>query len=200
MTETRQEADAPPGVDFVAANVETIATLHAAAERTVPRHQRAIETITGHLGRPISLYLMIAFVALWIGANIFGQASHHKQFDPPPFSLLQFILSFSALLVSTMVLITQNRQAHLAERRSHLDIQVNLIAEQKIAKLIALVEELRNDLPNVKNRVDPEAQAMTQSADPHIVAEEIRKQFDNVDILPDETDQEGRPPAAGGGI
>jgi len=50
---------------------------------------------------------------------------------------------------------------------------VNLLSEQKIAKLIALVEELRCDLPNIKNRCDPEAEVMKQPADPQMVVEAL---------------------------
>ena len=176
---SKQHSAPPPNLDQVATNVEAIAALHADAEKSVPNHQRAIETITGHLGRPISLYLMIVFVALWITINLQSKVLHIHRFDPPPFDLLQGIVSVSALLVATMVLITQNRQAHLAEQRSHLDIQVNLLSEQKIAKLISLVEELRRDLPNVRNRQDPEAELMKQSADPMAVVEELRKSLDS---------------------
>jgi uncharacterized membrane protein len=170
-------------MDNVSANIETIAALHASSERSVTPHQRVIETITGHLGRPISLYFMIAFVALWTGVNIYDKVRHIAQFDPPPFSFLQGVLGFSALLVSTMVLITQNRQARIADQRSHLDIQVNLLAEQKITKLISLVEELRKDLPNVRNREDLEAELMTQSTDPLAVVEEIQKKFETTEAL-----------------
>jgi uncharacterized membrane protein len=65
-----------------------------------------------------------------------------------------------------MVLITQNRQAKLIERRMHLDLQVNLLTEQKTAKLIELLEELRRDLPNVRNRRDSEAEVMQHAAGP----------------------------------
>ena len=75
-------------------------------------------------------------------------------------------MALSALLMTTLVLITENRQARNAEQRSHLDLQVNVLAEHKIAKLIALVEELRRDLPMVKDRVDKEADAMQEAADP----------------------------------
>ena len=62
-----------------------------------------------------------------------------------------------------MVLTKQNRTARLAEQRAHLDLKVTLLTEQKTAKLIYLLEELRRDLPNVRNRDDPEAAALQQS-------------------------------------
>jgi uncharacterized membrane protein len=176
--------------DRVASNIETIATLHAAAERSVPRHQRLIETLTGHLGRPISFYLMICFVVLWIAINVFARHAHLAHYDPSPFSGLQAIVSISSLLVSTMVLITQNRQARLAEQRSHFDIQVNLLAEQKITKLIALVEELREDLPNVRNRSDPEAEEMKHAADPQTVVEELKRTLEEAAIIEEQTEIE----------
>jgi uncharacterized membrane protein len=75
------------------------------------------------------------------------------------------------------VLITQNRQGRRAEHRSHLDLQVSMLAEQKIAKLIALVEELRVDLP-VRDRRDPEAEDMAKPADPELVVAAIKKTID----------------------
>jgi uncharacterized membrane protein len=71
--------------------------------------------------------------------------------------------------MATTVLATQNRQRKISDERAQLDLQVNLLSEQKLAKLIALVEELRRDMPNVKNRSDPLAEAMTQAIDPHAV-------------------------------
>jgi uncharacterized membrane protein len=68
-------------------------------------------------------------------------------------------------LTATLILITQNRQTQEAEQRSQLDLQVNLVAEQKIAKVIELLEELRRDLPTVRDRVDSKANAMARSVD-----------------------------------
>ncbi len=68
-----------------------------------------------------------------------------------------------------MVLIKQNRLDKLAEQRAHLDLKVTLLTEQKVAKLIDLLEELRRDLPNVRNRHDPEAIALKQSMNPDLV-------------------------------
>ena len=91
------------------------------------------------------------------------------RFDPPPFNKLGLLVSTSALLMTTGVLIRQSRQEKLAEQRAQLTLQLSLLSEQKIAKLIGLVEELRRDLPNVHDRHDPEAEVMQEAADPHTV-------------------------------
>jgi uncharacterized membrane protein len=77
--------------------------------------------------------------------------------------------------MTTLVLITANRQTRNAEERSHLDLQVNLLAEHKVAKLIGLVEELRRDLPMVRNRVDREADVMQEAVDPHAMLDALER-------------------------
>ena len=89
--------------------------------------------------------------------------------DLPPFNLLQGIISLSALLMTTIVLITQQRQNRVTELRRQLDLQVNLLVEQKVTKLIALVEELRQDSPHVQDRQDPEVEALMEPVNPHEV-------------------------------
>jgi len=114
----------------------------------------------------------------WIAFNLVAvRVGFERAPDPPPFNGLQGIVSILALLVTTMVLTTQNRQAKQAERRAELDLQVNLRAEQKVTKVIALLEELRRDLPVVPNRDDPVALAMTEAVDPHAVVSALEETF-----------------------
>jgi uncharacterized membrane protein len=98
-----------------------------------------------------------------------------RPIDAPPFLWLQGSVAFSALLTTILVLITQNRQTRDDLDRAHLDLQVNLLAEQKAAKIIALLEELRRDLPMVRNRVDGEAEAMADPVDPQLVLDALEQ-------------------------
>lgn len=148
-------------------DIETLVRLRMHAERNVSRHQRVIERVTENLGRPRFFYLIVLFVAVWILANSFATELGLPFHDTPPFYWLQGIIGLSALLMTTVVLITQNRQNKLAEERRHLDIQVNLLVERKVSKVIDLLEQLRHDLPSVENRHDPQAEAMKENADPH---------------------------------
>ena len=152
--------------DHVTRNVQAVAEMHLQAERTLGAHQRAIESGTARLGRPGSLYVILAVVLLWALGNTLASGLGRSAPDPPPFYGLQGLIGLAGLLTTTMVLITQNRQAKLSERRMHLDLQVNLLTEQKTAKLIELLEELRRDLPNVRNRRDSEAEIMQHATEP----------------------------------
>ncbi|MGZ3550335.1 MAG: hypothetical protein ACXWNZ_18880, partial [Vulcanimicrobiaceae bacterium] len=69
-------------------------------------------------------------------------------------------------LMTLLILTTQNRLAGSADQRSRLALQMGIVTEQKVAKVIALIEEQRRDDPNLKNRDDAEAEAMTEVADP----------------------------------
>jgi uncharacterized membrane protein len=152
--------------EHVLRNVHMAAELHVQSERSLSRHQRAIESATSLLGRPAALYGILAGVALWTLVNTLAPRLGLRPLDPPPFVWLQGLIGLSALLATTSVLGTQQRQLQMSERRMHLDLQVNLLTEQKVAKLIELVEELRRDLPNVRDRRDPEADAMQHAAEP----------------------------------
>jgi uncharacterized membrane protein len=158
-----------PLPDHISQNIEAIVALHTNAQRGLPRHQRVVEATTTFFSRPAFLYGILLVTALWILPNALPRRFGLRQFDPPPFYWLQGAVGFGALLVTTGVLIKQDRQEKLAEQRAQLSLQLNLLSEQKIAKLIALVEELRCDLPNVQNRFDPEAHEMKQAADPQVV-------------------------------
>ncbi len=178
-------ADALP--EHVSQHVDTIAALHARAESGVSIHQRVVEAVTSNLGRPLFLNLVLAALALWVLVNVLpGRFGLPVPFDPPPFPLLAGIVSTGGLLLAIVILITQNRQARAAERRAQLDLQVSLLTEQKIAKLIALVEELRHDMPSVRNRLDPEAEAMAEATDPHAILDALEEKLDEATELVEE--------------
>lgn len=161
--------------DILDKDIETIVDMRMVTERKVGRHQRMIERVTSSIGRPLALYFIILMVLLWILINEFHKYLGIPSFDPPPFSWLQDTVSLSALLMTTAVLITQNRQAKVTEQRRHLDLQITLLTERKVSKLIALVEDLRKDIPSVKDHYDTEAQAMKEPVDPHTALTSLNK-------------------------
>ncbi len=161
--------------DILDQDIETIVEMRLFAERKVSRHQRIIERVTNNIGRPRSFYLILTFVLLWILFGGFHNYIGLPAFDAPPFYWLQGLIGLSALLMTTAVLTTQNRQAKLMEQRRHLDLQINLLTERKVSKLISMIEDLRNDLPAVENRSDPEVQAMKEAVDPHNALTSLNK-------------------------
>ena len=155
--------------DQISQNIEAVLDFYTREELKISRSQRLLEKISGFIGQPVFLGIILIFVLCWTLLNI--QAHHLEivEFDPPPFLWLQGIVGLGALLTATVVLTKQNRLAKLEERRAHLDLKITLLTEQKAAKLIDLIEELRRDLPNVKNRLDSEAASLQQSMKPDMV-------------------------------
>jgi uncharacterized membrane protein len=164
-----------PLPDPLGQTIEAVIALHTKSEKDLTPTQRIVESATTFFSRPIFLYCILLVVTLWIVPNLLSPRFGLPQFDPPPFEWLEHLFSLGSLLISTGVLIAQKRQEKLAEQRAQLSLQLNLLSEQKIAKLIALVEELRRDLPNVHDRHDPEAEVMQQPADPQVVLGALEK-------------------------
>ena len=152
--------------DQISQNIKAILEFYAREEQKISRSQRILERISNFFGQPVFLGFILLFVALWMLANTVLRQFGMAEFDPAPYSWLQGIVALGALLTASMVLTRQNRLAKIAEQRAHLDLKVTLLTEQKAAKLIDLMEELRRDLPNVKNRHDPEAATLQQSMNP----------------------------------
>jgi uncharacterized membrane protein len=158
----------------VANTVETVAALHARAQQGAA-HVRRISRLSAAFGRPSFLRLVLVFVLLWMALNVVSPLLGLRPPDPPPFAWLQGAIALSALLMTIVVLITQNRQSRHIERRAQLDLQINLLAEQKVTKLIELVEELRRDMPDVRNRIDRVADEMKEPVDTEAVISAIEQ-------------------------
>src|SRR3954464_5590084 len=104
-------------------NVETIGVLVSEAEQKITRHQRAVEGVTGIIGKPRTLYAVIAAVFAWVLVNVAITRLGYHPLDEPPFVWLQGVVTLAALLTTIMVLTTQNRQMRFSEQRAHLDLQ-----------------------------------------------------------------------------
>lgn len=172
--------DCPPvsTLDPVGQNIESILAFYAREEQKISGSQRIVEKIGDVIGRLVFLGFILVLVAVWVLYNVLAPQLGWLEWDPAPFSWLQGALSLSALLITIVVLIKQNRLAKLEEQRAHLDLQVNLLTEQKTTKLIQLLEELRVDLPIVKNRDDPEVDALKQPTNPNEVLAAMGKLCD----------------------
>ena len=155
--------------DQISRNIRAVLGFYKHEEGKIGYWQRVLERLGLLIGQPAFMGFIVFFVVLWALANTLARELGLGEFDPAPYFWLQGLIGLSALLTTTVVLSKQNRLAGLEEQRAHLDLKVNLLTEQKAAKLIDLLEELRRDLPNVRNQLDPEAAALQQSMSPEQV-------------------------------
>ena len=150
-------------------NISAVLDFYQREDERISLSQRLVEQISSYVAKPAFLFFILTCVSLWIVVNLAAEHIGITQFDPAPFFWLQGIIGLSGLLTATVVLSKQDRLAKLADRREHLDLKVALLTEQKVAKLIDLLEELRRDSPNVKNRHDAEAAVLQQAMNPEQV-------------------------------
>ena len=158
-------------------NVDAIVALALAEEQSVTRHQRAIEKMVSVLALPAFLFCMLGLTVAWVGLNVGLGALGKAPLDPPPFGWLQSGISVVALVITSVVVITQHRQGKLAARNAQLDLHVNLLVDQKVTKIIQLLEELRTDSPHLKDRKDEVAEELQIAHDPALVVSRLAEKL-----------------------
>ena len=142
-------------------------------ERALPL-QRLLMRLTFGASHQLFVCVVLVAVAAWIAANLALPLLGLRAFDEPPFNYLQGLLGLAGLVIASLILATQRHDDELASHREQLTLELSILAEQKAAKIIELLEELRRDLPGVVNRVDVEADALSQSAEPETILAAIR--------------------------
>ena len=133
---------------------------------SLPKSQLGVEWMTDRLGRPWTFLLLLASIAAWIAFNGVSAHNHAHPPDPPPFWWMQTVLSILAFLMTILILATENRQGALDERRAQLTLQISLLSEKKISKLIQLVERIRQEHPLLSDPTEKETGAMMTPANP----------------------------------
>ncbi len=172
----------PPSASLPSSAKESLELLSQFKDREeaqISGLQLAIERISRVFGSPAFFAFALLFIAIWIGANLWGVRHGWRHVDPPPFFWLQGLVSCNALLLMVAVLIRQNRMAQVAEHRAHLDLQINLMTERKVTKLLQILDAPRRDLSALHGGRDDEAHEMTKPADAHALMHAIKEKQDD---------------------
>ena len=164
-----------PLPSHVEETVRAIQQLHVEHREEATTAERAFERATGLLGRPAFLGFITVLVVFWVGGNLILFRLGGRPVDPPPFPWLEGAISLTALYMAALILTTQRRTDSLAAHREQMTLQHAILNEQKVAKIIALLEELRRDSPEVRDRIDSEANAMETPADPQAVSAALKE-------------------------
>ena len=153
--------------------IDAVAELEHAAQEAMSRNQRWIENVTQRIGTPLTLNAVVAFVVLWIVANLIVLRASGTTFDPPPFVWLQGIMTLSGLLIAILILTTANRVAQIDTQRAKLDLQINLLNERRTAKLLKMLDAVRRDSPALPTHDDPEVHQLAEPTNTLDVAQAI---------------------------
>ncbi len=167
-----------PKLDPIGQNTETMLAFNEHEKGSLSGYQRFLVFLGELIGSPFFFGATVLFAVSWIVFNLLARPLHFQSFDSSPFPILQGLVGLGALITTMIVLIKQNRLGKMEERRAHLELQVNLLTEQKATKLINLLEELRRDLPMIKDRYDAEAAALQVRTDPDKVLKALDDRID----------------------
>jgi uncharacterized membrane protein len=168
----------PPHIEEA---VRSIARLHAAHHNRTTSLQRTLTKLASLLARPWLLGVLTLLAIGWVALNLLGARFGFSVLDPPPFVWLVNAISVASFCIVVLIYATQRHDDQLAQLREQLTLELALLSEQKTAKVIQLLEEFRRDIPLVHNRVDQQADAMAEPADPQRVVQAIKETHDEVE-------------------
>ena len=128
--EVNEQRATPPSAE---ANIDTVIRLEEASLKERTLADKVSDAIANFVGSIIFVVIHVVWFSVWVALN-----TGILRFDPYPFALLCMLVSLEGVLLSTFVLIKQNRMSQRADHRNHLDLQVNLLAEKEITKVLQL--------------------------------------------------------------
>jgi uncharacterized membrane protein len=153
-------------------NIRALLVRKREEEGRRPLGDRIADRITVFTGSMWFVYLHLVIFGLWIAINL-GWVPFIPRFDPT-FVVLAMEASVEAIFLSTFVLITQNRMTASAEKRANLDLQISLLAEHEITRLLTLTMAIAERL-NVEQSHDPELEQLAKDVQPQEVLQQIEE-------------------------
>lgn len=120
-------------------NIEVVRKLEEAANEERTTSDRVARMVARFCGSMTFVWVHVTGFAGWIGLNLLPGVRH---VDPFPFTFLTFLVSLEAIFLSTFILISQNQDTRVSERRNHLDLQINLLSEQENTKMLMMLQAI----------------------------------------------------------
>ena len=157
--------------DITRKNVEMVAKIEAASTLQRTLGQRVADRFAAFIGSWTFIITQISLLALWMVLNVVAWCRH---WDPFPFILLNLTLSFQAAFAGPILMMSQNRQARLNEQRNHLDLQINLLAEQENTEMLILLRRICDQLGLPLADGSP-VDTLAKVTDPHALVQQIQE-------------------------
>jgi uncharacterized membrane protein len=154
-------------------NVEAIAEMDRIAQQKRTRGDRVADGFAHVIGSWKFIIIQSVILAVWVALNITAFIRH---WDPYPFILLNLALSFQAAYASPIIMMSQNRQARLSNRRNHLDLQINLLAEQESTETLRLLRAIGEKL-GIEG-MDADEAELEEATKPDAIVREIERRLE----------------------
>jgi uncharacterized membrane protein len=153
-----------------AENIDAILRLEKQEERNLALHHRVFHTIGGFVGTTRFILMQCIAVSLWIGFNLSIPA---RAVDDYPFPLLATVLALEAVLLTSCVLIRQNLIDQTLERRDHLELQINLLAEREATRSLRILQRIADQL-GIRDLEDCKEDELARETSVNEIARDLR--------------------------
>jgi uncharacterized membrane protein len=173
MAKEHNHRSARSVADVTRENVRAMRKLEELAKTQRSTADQVAELVARFGGSIRFVWVHAVLFAAWIAWNVVPGLPH---FDPYPFTFLTLCVSLEAIFLSSFILISQNYEMRIAERRNQLDLQINLLAEQEDTKILQLLEGIAQKL-GVRADGDPEVAALEQATRPETLARQIEEAY-----------------------
>jgi uncharacterized membrane protein len=147
--------------------------IKAQSERTLA--ERAADWMTNWFGTMPFLIVNVAWFLIWIWLNT-HRSNLFPSFDPFPFNFLTMMVSLEAIVLAIVVLISQNRAGRLADLREETHLNINVIAEQEVTKILKMLRLLL-EKQGMDISKDPELRKMLEPVNAEQIEEQLKRQI-----------------------
>jgi uncharacterized membrane protein len=186
MVPSAREPQTP--VDPSADNIRAIVELERQSRRHESPSERLGRRTSDFVGTLMFVWLQLLVMGGWIAWN--ALAPEPSRFDPYPYGLLTVIVSLESVLIATFVLITQNQMSRQSDERDHLNLQVDLLAEQEMTVMLRMLQRISERLGVPDDSADAHRTAqLTTETNVLNIAERLREELPTI---ADETSERPR--------
>lgn len=151
-----------------------VRSFEAEALRKRPFIVKIADFLTSYFGTVGFLIANVVIYGLWILVNE-GNIPGIPVFDPYPYSFMNSFVSIEAIILTVIVLMSQNREGQRDVLRNELGLQVELISEKEITKILQLLKQLLKEQGKLKD--DHELVEMTEEIDTSYIERKLEQQL-----------------------
>ncbi len=158
-------------ISTVEKNIEAIRKLENETLRSLSTVEHIADKVTSFAGSSPFILLHVLWFGVWIFINS-GVIPTVTPFDPFPFSFLTLVVSLEAIFLTLLVLMSQNRMTKEADKRAHLDLQINMLDEQETTLILKMVQKITKHL-GLEDEIDEAEKDLSNPTDINQLAKKI---------------------------
>jgi uncharacterized membrane protein len=144
-------------------NIESVGQLEKNNVHNQSFASRIADKVTSAAGSMPFIIIHILWFAYWVSINS-NIIPGFQAFDPFPFSFLTLVVSLEAIFLSLLVLMSQNQMTNVADKRAHLDLQINMLAEQESTITLRILKRISDHL-GLEEELDEEMEELSSKTD-----------------------------------